>query len=308
MADTTNDNRVTRRGVLATAAVLATGILPSSLRAQQSPATTRAADLRYKISACDWILLKRQKVGAVKLAKDVGCDGVEVDMGGLGDRPTFDSKLLDPAVHQQYLDALATNDITMSSIAMSGFYAQSFAARDSSIKAVSDCVATAQSFGVKTTFLPLGVQNDLVKYPELRPKVVDKLKAVADVAAKAGVVIGIETALDAAGDCQLLEDVGNPAVRVYFNFSNVWQHGRDIHKELNTLGRDRICQIHCTNVDKFWLQDDPQVDMPAIKKTLDAMGWSGWLVIERSRRADRGRDVRGNFTANAAYLKKVFQV
>ena len=47
--------------------------------------------------------------------------------------------------------------------------------------------------------------------------------------------------------------------------------------------------------------------MPKVKETLDGMGWSGWLVIERSRDARDGRNVRRNFGANAAYLKSVFQ-
>ena len=48
--------------------------------------------------------------------------------------------------------------------------------------------------------------------------------------------------------------------------------------------------------------------MPRIKKTLDEMEWSGWLVIERSRDASQPRNVVGNYGANAAYLKKIFQV
>jgi len=37
------------------------------------------------------------------------------------------------------------------------------------------------------------------------------------------------------------------------------------------------------------------------------MGWSGWLVIERSRNAGNSRDVVGNFGANTRYLKSIFQ-
>jgi len=37
------------------------------------------------------------------------------------------------------------------------------------------------------------------------------------------------------------------------------------------------------------------------------MGWSGWLVIERSRDSKDPRNVKWNFSANAAYLKSVFQ-
>ena len=73
--------------------------------------------------------------------------------------------------------------------------------------------------------------------------------------------------------------------------------------ELRTLGKDRIIHIHASNTDHAWLQNDPQVDLPKIKATLDELGWTGRLVIERSR----AKDVKYNFGANAAYLKKVFQ-
>ena len=106
---------------------------------------------------------------------------------------------------------------------------------------------------------------------------------------------------------KLLDEVGSPAVRIYFNFANALQNGRDLSAELRTLGKDRICQIHCTNADGYWLQDDPKIDLPGVKKTLDDMGWRGWLVIERSRKASDPRNVKANFGANAAYLKSVFQ-
>ena len=38
---------------------------------------------RYKIAACDWMMLKRQKIGSFQLMKELGGDGIEMDMGGL---------------------------------------------------------------------------------------------------------------------------------------------------------------------------------------------------------------------------------
>ncbi|MEY3577156.1 MAG: hypothetical protein RL394_739, partial [Bacteroidota bacterium] len=49
------------------------------------------AQQRYNIAAVDLMMLKRQKVGAIQLASQVGVQGLEVDMGGLGNRPTFDN-------------------------------------------------------------------------------------------------------------------------------------------------------------------------------------------------------------------------
>lgn len=293
---------MSRRHFLGASAALASGWLLSGRSAATAPVAQR-----YRIAVCDWMILKRQKLGAFQLARELGADGVEVDMGGLGQRETFDSKLGDPAVREQFLAKARELDLGIPSLAMSGFYAQSFAERAGVERMVQECIDTMVTMNVKVAFLPLGVQGDLVKRPELRPAILGRLKAIAPRAEKAGVVIGIETALDAAGEAALLDEVGSTAIRSYFNFANALQAGRDLHAELRTLGRERICQIHCTDEDGVWLQDNPRLDMPKVKQTLDAMGWSGWLVIERSRDARDPRNVKRNFGANAAYLKSVFQ-
>jgi hypothetical protein len=279
----------------------------SRARAAEAAANLSSPTHRYRIAVCDWMLLKRQKLGAFPLAKEVGADGVEVDMGGLGDRVTFDSRLGDPVVRRQFLDQARDLGLGLSSLAMSGFYAQSFAERPGVDRMVQDCVDTMVAMGVKIAFLPLGVQGDLVKRPKLRPTIVARLKAVAARAEVAGVVVGIETALDAQAEAALLDEIGSPAVRSYFNFANALQQGRDVSAELRTLGRDRICQIHCTDEDGVWLQNNPRLDLRCVKATLDEMGWAGWLVVERSRDAKDAKNVRRNFSANVAYLKTVFQ-
>ena len=133
---------------------------------------------RYKIAVCDWMILKRQKLGAFELTKKIGADGVEVDMGSLGDRETFASALADPKVRQQFLDTAKELDLEICSLAMSGFYAQSFAERPTVYRMVQDCIDTMKLMNVKVAFLPLGVRGDLVKHPELRPAIVERLKAI----------------------------------------------------------------------------------------------------------------------------------
>jgi L-ribulose-5-phosphate 3-epimerase len=276
--------------------------LPSALLAQ-----TAMKDQRYKVAVVDLMILKRQKLGAFQLAKDIGADGVEVDMGGLGSRETFDNQLAVDSVREQFMKKAGSLDLRICSLAMTGFFAQSFAERPTAIKAVQDCINTMKQMQVKVAFLPLGVKGDLVKYPELRPAIVERLKAVGKLAQEAGVVIGIETALDAKGERKLLRDIGSPAVKSYFNFSNALKNNRDLVKELKTLGKKYIVQIHCTDDDGVWLQHDPKINMPDVKKALDKMGWKGWLVVERSRDAKEPSNVKKNFGANTAYVKTVFQ-
>jgi sugar phosphate isomerase/epimerase/dienelactone hydrolase len=265
------------------------------------------ATQRYKVGLIDLMLLKRQKLGAITLASQLGADGVEVDMGGLGTRPTFDNQLLTDSVRRQFLQTAKENKVEIFSLAMTGYYAQSFCNREEYKRSIEDCITTMKLMNVHTAFLPLGVQCDLKKNPAVRDSVIARLKVAGAMAEKAGVVIAIETALSAKEEVQLLKEIGSPAIRIYFNFSNPLKEGRDLIAELKILGKERIAMIHASNKDSVWLEQDPQIDMIKVKKTLDEMGWSGWLVIERSRDAKKPSDVKGNYGANAAYLKKVFQ-
>ena len=262
---------------------------------------------RYKVAVVDLMILKRQKLSAFQLTKEIGADGVEIDMGGLGNRETFDSQLARPEVRQQFLDKAKELQLEICSLAMTGFYAQSFATRPTYQRMVQDSIDTMKAMNVKVGFLPLGVQGDLVQNPELRPAIVKRLKVVGQMAKKAGVVIGIETSLDAQGEVELLKEIGSKHIQIYFNFSNPLKAGRDLLKELKLLGRKRICQIHCTDEDGVWLEHNTRLDLKKVKQTLDEMKWEGWLVIERSRDAKEPHNIKKNFGANTQYIKSVFQ-
>ena len=95
----------------------------------------------YQIAVCDWMILKRQNLGAFDTAGEIGADGLEVDMGGLGNRITFDNKLLDPVQRKVFLDKSEETGVAISSIAMSGFYAHSFPSREGVDKLLDDCIA-----------------------------------------------------------------------------------------------------------------------------------------------------------------------
>ena len=312
MKNNITDKPTNRRKFLGTALFAAgTTALPGSImlgNERKKPKEEKKKDLRYKIAVCDWMILKRQKKGAFERTAEIGADGLELDMGGLGNRPTFDNKILEPVERRMLKDEIAKYKLELSSIAMSGFYSQSFPERENVTEVlVRDTINSMDLMGVKTCFLPLGVKGDLVKYPELRPKVVERLKKTAEMAEASNVVIGIETAFDAAAELELLEEIGSPAIKSYFNFANALQNGRDLIKEIRILGKEYICQIHCTDEDGVWLENNTRLDMPKVKETLDEIGWSGWLVIERSRDANNPKDVIGNFGANTRYLKSIFQ-
>lgn len=263
---------------------------------------------RYKVAACDWMMLKRQKLGEFKLSHEIGADGVEMDMGGLGKRDTFDNKL-----HQVYFQELfkkmaAEYQIEVPSIAMSGFYGQSFLKHRNYRVLIDDCIKTMQVMGAKIAYLPLGgCGNDWKTDDEQRRRLVSRLHVAGEMAHSEGLVIGIRTGLSAKEDIKLLEQINSEGIQIYFSVQEALDNKRDLYKELKTLGRKRICQIHISETDGVTLPHSKNIDMHRVKEQLDKMGWSGWLVVERSRDAGDVRNVKKNFGMNIRYLKEVFQ-
>ena len=108
---------------------------------------------RYKVAVVDLMILKRQKLSAFQLTKEIGADGVEIDMGGLGSRETFDNQLAKPEVSQQFLDKAKELQLEICSLAMTGFYAQSFATRPTYQRMLQDCIDTMKAMNFNVCLL-----------------------------------------------------------------------------------------------------------------------------------------------------------
>ena len=249
---------------------------PASVLAQQ----------RYRVAACDWMMLKRQKLGEFQLAKDIHADGVEVDMGPLGKRVLFENKLREPHFQQLFRRTADSLGIKVPSIAMSGFFAQSFLKRENYKDLIEDCLKTMDVMGAKIAFLPLGGSGHEWKQPgEAHNEMVRRLHEAGQMALAAGKVIAIRTQLPARANITLLKEVDSEGIKIYYNLQDAVDQGLDPSKTLDK---------------------DPRIDLHKVRKTLDKMKWNGWLVVERSRNAKDVRNVRGNFGTNVAYLKEIF--
>lgn len=267
-----------------------------------------AAAQRYKVGACDWMMLKRQKLGEFQLARSIGCDGVEMDMGGLGRRDSFDNKMRQEEHAVKFRHTADSLGIEVGAVAMSGFYGQSFIAKRTYRWLVEDCLNTMEQFGAKVAFLPLGgCGSDVYDNAGKRAELVKRLKEAGDMAHARGKVIGIDTPLDAKGNKALLKEVNSPGIKIFYKWQTQTEKGRDICKDMKALGKKNICAIHASNTDGQWLRNDKTIDVRAIKRTLDKMKWGGWLFVERSRDTTQVRNVRANYGDNVKYLKEIFQ-
>lgn len=278
--------------------------VPTDVVAQQS------GDARYLVGVCDWMVLKRQKLGQFELARQIGADGVELDMGGLGQRDHFDNKLRDPQEAAHFRHVADSLGVAIGAVAMSGFYAQDLTQKDTYMELVADCFDTMERMGCRSgvAFLPLGgCGNDWATNPQKRRLVVSRLHEIGEAALARGMRVGIDTPLDAKGNLKLLRDIRSRGIGIFYKLQTAVELGLDIPADLRRLGARNICAIHASNTDGRWLRNDSALSMPDIKAALDQMGWRGWLFVERSRDTSMVRNVRMNYGSNVHYLRTVFQ-
>ena len=252
----TTDHRITRRQALAAAgATLAFG---PALRAP-------AADQKrqFRIGACDWSIGKRQNVAALEVAREIGLDGVQVSFGEPGG--AFDLRQDD--VRKQYAEGCKEHGVEICSLAMGILNGRPYASDPETEQWVADSVEVAPKMGVRVILLAFFGKGDIKGKPDAQREVIRRLKKVAPAAEKAGVILGIESWLDADEHLALLDAVGSPAVKVYYDVANMHYSGYDIYREIRQLGRERICEVHAK--ERGVLLGKGPIDFQKVKAALD---------------------------------------
>ena len=222
---------------------------------------------QYRVAACDWMMLKRQKLGEFQLAKDIQADGIEMDMGPLGKREMFDNKLRDPHFQQLFRRTADSLGIAVSSMAMSGFFGQSFLKRENYKALVEDCLRSMDIMGAKVAFLPLGGSGKEWKEKGAdHDEMVRRLHEVGEMARQQGKVIAIRTALDARANLLLLKEIKSEGIKIYYNLQDAVDRGLCPSKELKKLRARNIAQIHASLTDSVTLDEDPRIDLHKVKQ------------------------------------------
>jgi sugar phosphate isomerase/epimerase len=106
---------------------------------------------------------------------------------------------------------------------------------------------------------------------------VEIMKEIAPKAEKQGVIIALENWLSAEDNMRIIERIGSPAVQVYYDVGNSTDKGRDVVKEIRTLGK-LICELHFKD-DKHLLGQG-RIDFKKVREAIDAVGYRGWIQLE----------------------------
>ena len=286
-----NTPRINRRSALAA--------IGGSLVASSAWRTLAADPKRtFKIGACDWSIRSRGDVAAMKMAKDIGLDGVEVSFGRPGDK--YDLRVADN--RRQYLAEAENQGVEICSLAMGILNEIPYATSPEAEQWVLDCIEVMPKLNQKVVLLAFFSNGDLKDKPDMQDAVIERLKKAAPKAEAAGVVLGVESYLNADEHLRILDAVDSPAVKVYYDVANMDTMGYDVYKEIRQLGRDRICQIHCK--ENGYLLGQGKIDFLKVKEAIDEIGWQGWLIIEGA--VPQGGEMLDSYVKNQKFLRGLF--
>jgi sugar phosphate isomerase/epimerase len=259
------------------------------------PLIAARASRWFKIGACEWSLGKPGP-SCFAVAREIGVDGVQVDLG----RPYNDMLLLKPEVRKAYREAARQAGLEVASLAIS---------RTSEIPLQSDPRAAgwlAQSLdvcremGLRIVMPAFFVQGllDLSRTRDI-DHLVDVFHGLTPQFEKERVIIGLENYLSAEENMRLLERIGSPAVKVYYDVGNSTDKGRDVAREIRLL-RDLICEFHFK--DGEFMLGQGRIDFHKVRAAIDDIGYSGWIQLEAAHPHGLIEDYRDDHK----YLRNLF--
>lgn len=282
---------MTRRHALTSTARTAAAAALSPLF---SPLLADAASRRFKIGACEWSLRKSDP-SSLEVAKAIGLDGVQLNMGGLGNRMW----LRQPEVQKQYLEASRKHGVQIGGL---GLAEMNNIPLKSDLRAavwLTDSIDVAVALGVKVILVAQFFNGELKGDAAGTTRTVELLQDVAPKAERAGVILGLENYLSAEENLAIVDRVKSPAVQVYYDVGNSTDKGYDIYKELRML-KGRLCELHAK--DAGHMLGKGRVDFGKVREAIDEIGFSGWIQIEAAAPNDLVKD----YQTQLAYLRGVF--
>ena len=287
----TKKNLMTRRQMISRTAATAGCLALSSVFA---PLFADEKQRRFKIGACEWSLRKGDP-SSFDVAKQIGLDGVQVNMGSVGNQ----MHLRQPAVQQAYLDAAKKTGVAISSLALAELNNIPLKSDPQAEQWLADSVAVMQALGVKIVLVAAFSKGDLVGDKAGVDHTVEVLKRLAPRAEKAGVIFGLENYLSAEENLDILRRVGSPTVQVYYDVGNSTDKGYDIYKEIRML-KGKVCEFHAK--DGGFMLGQGRIDFQKVREAIDDIGFSGWIQIE----AAAPHDLIGDYQKHFNFLKGVF--
>ena len=258
---------------------------------------SRESDAKIKIGACDWSIGKSSDIGAFQVAKEIGLDGIQVNLG----TDANNMHLREKDRQRAYLEESVKTGVSIASLAIAELNRVPYKAEPRTDQWVWDAIEVAANLKVSVILLAFFDKNDLRNDEKGKKEVIRKLKTVMPRAEKMGIVLGIESYLAAEELMDIIRQVGSKNLKVYYDFRNSADAGYDVIREIKWLGKDAICEFHIK--ENGFLLGEGTMDWKKIIETLDDMKYltRGWMQIESAR--PKGADVIDSYKHNLQFLR-----
>ena len=299
MAAITGFSAVAGAGGVAPAQQDGTSEAAAGRRLRRSRSAGRTGERWFRIGACDWNLGKMASPEAFDVAKEIGLDGVQISLGTLGD----DMHLRTEAMQEKYREAMRRTRMRVSSIAIGEMNSIPLKSDPRAAEWLDWAVETAAAMRVPRV-MPACFGNgelDMEKTDEI-DHFVKVVRHSAEKAERLGIIIALENYLSAEDNLAIIDRIGSPAVQVYYDVGNSTDKGRDVCEEIPKL-RGKIAEIHIKDAGYRIVDGNGgRIDLVGVRKVLDEIDYSGWLVLEAA--APNG--LVADYAEYRAYLREIF--
>ena len=268
----------------------------------------------YKIGTCDWSIKMQVSEESFRFAKQNGLDGIQYSFGAKGEGLDLRTRQNRDKVRS----IVKETGVAISSIGIGLLNKVPLATTEDADELVADCLDAmiklkeeaaeledrdlAAKVAPNIVLLAFFGKADLNGDDERMNTVIRKLKRFSPIAEDHGFILGIESLLSEADHRRIMDGVGSPAVKVYYDTANSARMGYDIYEEIESLGTENICEIHIKQ--DAALLGDGNIDFPRVKSLLDKMRFTGWLIIEGSTPKKMERTEATE--KNAVFAKRLF--
>ncbi|WP_163377717.1 sugar phosphate isomerase/epimerase family protein [Cyclobacterium sp. SYSU L10401] len=251
------------------------------------------------IGACDWSIGKTSDPEAFSLAREIGLEGLQVSLGTAQN----DMHLRQAGVQQAFLEASREHGVAIASLAIGELNRVPYKSAPETVAWVRDSIGVAKALGCTNVLLAFFGEGDLREDPEGQAEVVRRLRKVAPKAEAMGVNLAIESWLSAEEHLRLIETIGSPNVKVYYDVANATEMGFDIFREMELLGTEHICEIHFKENGNLLGQG--KVNFQRVKSTLDKIGYKNWIIMEGA--LPKGAAILPAYQQNLQFVRQLIK-
>jgi len=241
------------------------------------------------------------------MAKELGFDGVELDVGSDYKETLF----WDADARARLVEAEKETDIEVPCVCIGGLWKLSPASPDSAVRQeaqefISGTIVNCAERGAWTILAPI---NDAggQGYDVAKERWVEIMKQVAPIAEEKRVCVALENCgCTAQYQLELIEAVGSPFVRAYFDMANSRGVEEDPVASVRMLGK-QVALVHAKDLNYEGEKrlnvplGEGIVDIPGCVAALKDVGYDDYLTLE----TPSGDDASASAGKNLAYLREL---